>query len=118
MQKYSESLLTHLTELLETERSHRQISISAGDLLGWCRVAYIQADGAYFARHRHRARWLQRDVLLAYGRAGYVPLGQKYFVAGLRDAVNQLRRETIAHIVRIDTEYTPPPDAAGMARFP
>ena len=118
MQKYSETLLTHLAALLETERSHRQISISAGDLLGWCRVAYIQADGTCYARHRHRARWLQRDVLLAYGRAGYVPLGQKYFVAGLRDAVNQLRRETIAHVVRIAPEYTLPPELGGMAQSP
>ncbi len=102
MQKYTAPLLAQLGALLDVDRAHRQISISAGDLLGWCLVAYEQADGARYARHRHRARWLQRDVLRVYGRTGYVPIDRKYFVAGLRDAVGQMQRETIARVVQAE----------------
>lgn len=99
MQKYSTVLLTRLRELLDGDRVHHQLLLSAADLLGWCLVAQEQADGAYYARHRHRARWLQRDVLARYEQAGYVPVGRRYFVAGLCEAVGQLQRETIARVV-------------------
>ena len=102
MQKYNVPLLARLNALLDVDQAHRQISISAGDLLGWCLVAYEQADGACYARHRLRARWLQRDVLRMYGHTGYVPIERKYFVAGLRDAVGQMQRDIIAHVVQAD----------------
>lgn len=100
MQKYSATHLARLGDLLDADRARNQISISAADLLGWCLIAYEQADGAIYARHRHRARWLQRDVLAAYERTGYMPQDRTYFVAGLRDAVGQLQRETSARVVR------------------
>ena len=103
MQKYGAALLTRLAELLDADRVHKQISISAADLFGWCLIAHEQADGAIYTRHRHRAQWLQRDVLAAYERAGYVPMGRTYFVAGLCDAVGQLQRDTIARLVRSES---------------
>lgn len=103
MQKYSGAVLSHLGDLLDADRVNKQVSISAGDLLGWCLVAQEQADGVRYARHRHRAHWLQRDVLVAYERAGYVPMDRKYFVAGLRDAVGQMQRATIVRVVPSET---------------
>lgn len=102
MQKYSTPLLARLGELLDSDRHHRLISISTTDLLSWCLIAHEQADGARHARHRHRARWLRRDVLAAYGRAGYVPIEGKYFVAGLRDAVGLLQRELLTSAARAE----------------